>query len=129
MHNPHIISALLSLTFFARATSTSADPVDLTDWPDHTTISGARGKLVTYPSHSPFTLWEVGKSEMLDPPTEARAALFLPDSASADAPVPAVVLLHGAAGVLGSREPTYGAQFAEMGVAALVVDAFGARRD
>jgi dienelactone hydrolase len=129
MHNPHIISALLSLTFFALATSTSADPVDLTDWPDHTTISGARGKLVTYPSHSPFTLWEVGKSEMLDPPTEARAALFLPDSASADAPVPAVVLLHGAAGVLGSREPTYGAQFAEMGVAALVVDAFGARRD
>lgn len=106
-----------------------ADPVDLTNWPDRETLDGQRGELVTYPSHSPFTLWEVGKGETLDPPTNARAALFLPENASAENPVPAVVLLHGAAGVLGSRELTYGAQFAEMGVAALVVDAFGARRD
>lgn len=127
MRTPHIISGLLILT--ALAVPAAAEPVDLTDWPDHATITGARGELVSYPSHSPFTLWEVGKSEMLDPPTDARAALFLPENASAAAPVPAVVLLHGAAGVLGSRELTYGAQFAEMGVAALVVDAFGARRD
>lgn len=129
MRIPHIISGILTLTLFALAAPASADPVDLTDWPDHATISGARGELVTFPSHSPFTLWEVGKSEMLDPPTDARAALFLPENASAASPVPAVVLLHGAAGVLGARELTYGAQFAEMGVAALVVDAFGARRD
>ncbi len=63
------------------------------------------------------------------PPTEARAALFLPDGASAENPAPAVVLRNGAAGVLGSRELTYGAQFSEMGVAALVIDAFGALRD
>lgn len=111
------------------ATAASADSVNLTDWPDHQALDGQRGEIVTYPSHSPFTLWEVGKSETLDPPTDARAALFLPDNASADAPVPAVVLLHGAAGVLSARELTHGAQFAEMGVAALFVDAFGARRD
>jgi len=39
------------------------------------------------------------------------------------------VLRNGASGVLGSRELTYGAQFSEMGVAALVIDAFGALRD
>lgn len=106
-----------------------ADSVDLTEWPAPETLNGADGERISYPSHSPFTLWEVGKSEMLDPPTDASATLFMPKSASAEAPAPAVVLLHGAAGVLGARELTYGAQFAEMGVAALVVDAFGARRD
>lgn len=124
-----ISHSILFLTFFAIATPVTAGPVDLTNWPDHKTLDGRRGEPVTYPSHSPFTLWEVGKSETLDPPTDARAMLFLPETASADSPVPAVVLLHGAAGVLGARELTYGAQFAEMGVAALVVDAFGARRD
>jgi dienelactone hydrolase len=43
--------------------------------------------------------------------------------------VPAVVLLHGSGGVLASRELTYAPQLARMGVAALVVDSFGARRD
>lgn len=106
-----------------------ADSIDLTAWPNPDSLSQIRGERVTYPSHSPFTLWEVGKSEALDPPTDASATLFLPGSAGPGNPAPAVVLLHGAAGVLGARELTYGAQFAEMGVAALVVDAFGARRD
>jgi dienelactone hydrolase len=38
-------------------------------------------------------------------------------------------MLHGASGVLPERELTYARQFAAMGVAALVVDSFGARRD
>ena len=83
----------------------------------------------SYPSHSPFTLHEVGRGDEEDPPTAARLGLFLPENATAANPVPAVVLLHGAAGVLGIREITYAGQFAAMGVAALVVDAFGARRD
>lgn len=124
-----ILHTILALSLVALATNVHAGPVDLTAWPDHGSISGQAGELVSYPSHSPFTLWEVGKSEMLDPPTDANAFLFMPEAASADAPVPAVVLLHGAAGVLSARELTYGAQFAQMGVAALVVDAFGARRD
>ena len=121
------LAALSAFVLFAAPAP--ADTIDLSEWPDHTAISVSNGNTVTYPSHSPFTLWEVGKSAALDPPTEARAALFLPEDASAESPVPAVVLLHGAAGVLSARELTYGAQFAEMGVAALVVDAFGARRD
>jgi dienelactone hydrolase len=103
--------------------------VDLTAWPNGDSLNAVQGQRITFPSHSPFTLWEAGKSEMLDPPTDGHGVLYLPEGASAERPVPAVVLLHGAAGVLGSREITYGAQFAEMGVAALVVDAFGARRD
>jgi dienelactone hydrolase len=43
--------------------------------------------------------------------------------------VPAVILLHGSGGILPSRELTYAPQLARLGVAALVVDSFGARRD
>ena len=92
------------------------------DWPD---VRSARGDVVSFPTTSPFSLRDVGS--LLARPTQASATLFLPEGLGT--PVPAVVLLHGAGGVLGSREMTYGAQYAAMGVAALVVDVFGARRD
>lgn len=83
---------------------------------------------VTLASSTPFTLADVGDPNDA-PPRQASAALFLPADASADNPVPAVVLLHGAAGVLQTREPAYAQQLASLGVAAMVVDVFGARRD
>ena len=43
--------------------------------------------------------------------------------------MPAVVLLHGSSGVLEARETAYARQLAAQGVAALVVDSFGPRRD
>jgi dienelactone hydrolase len=110
------------------ATPAAARP-DLTDWPDSGTLAEFAPQRVTFASHSPFTLSDVGVSALLDPPTTAEGYLFLPAGASAASPVPAVVLLHGASGVKHARELTYGAQFAKMGVAVLVVDAFAARRD
>src|SRR3546814_10530405 len=67
---------------------------DLAQWPGTDDLSHVAGAPVTFPSHSPFTLWDVGKGEALDPPTEAQGMLFLPPDASFDAPVPAVILLH-----------------------------------
>lgn len=87
------------------------------------------GTTVTFTSHSPFTLSDVGAGAEADPPAQATGTLFMPKNASAAAPVPAVIMLHGAAGVLASRELTYGRQLASMGIAALVIDAFAARRD
>jgi len=83
---------------------------------------------VSFPSSTPFTLADVGDPDDA-PPLEARATLYLPPGASADDPVPAVVLLHGAAGILSMREPAYARQLASLGVAAMVVDAYGARHD
>ena len=96
-------------------------------WPS--AAVGHAGVAVTFPSSSPFTLADVGKGPAVDPPTAAMGTLFMPAGASAAHPVPAVVLLHGAAGVRADRELTYGRQLAALGIAALVVDAFGARRD
>ena len=80
------------------------------------------GAPVRFASTSPFTLQAAASGE--GGATEAHGRLFLPDAA---APVPAVVLMHGAGGVSRSRELTYARQFVARGWAALVIDGFGAR--
>jgi dienelactone hydrolase len=106
-----------------------ADPDLALPWPeeeDSEQISGAR---VTFQSASPFSLEDVGGGPEEAPAAEAVGRLYLPPDASAEAPAPAVVILHGASGVQSVRELTYARQFARDGVAALVIDVFAARRD
>jgi dienelactone hydrolase len=98
-------------------------------WPDPATLSDIPGVEVSWPSHSPFTLADVGAGAEEDPPTAAQGRLYLPPGQHAPRSVPAVILLHGSGGVLPTRELTYAPQLARMGVAALVIDSFGARRD
>ena len=86
------------------------------------------GETVAIPSSTPFALSDVGDPEEA-PPRDARVTLYLPRNAAPRDPVPAVVFLHGAAGVLSSRGPRYARELAERGVAGAVVDVFGARRD
>lgn len=87
------------------------------------------GERVTFPSHSPFTLSDASDGAEENPPATAQGTLFMPHGAGAGGKVPAVILLHGASGVHDAREITYARQFAAQGVAALVIDVFGARRD
>jgi dienelactone hydrolase len=96
-------------------------------WPDPVSIQGVRIEHVTFPSSSPFTPGAILRGNA--PPTRAIGTLFLPPEAGPDHATPAVVLLHGAAGRVAERGAVYGPQLAAMGVAALVVDTFGARRD
>ncbi len=98
------------------------------DWPAREAVGNSHEE-VSVTSRSPFMLSDVGKGSNANPETEITVDLYIPKEASADNPVPAVVLLHGAAGVIGSRERLYAQQFAEMGIAAAVVDAFSPRRE
>lgn len=122
-------SLVFSVASLAAPGMVRASPDLALPWPEQFSGDGAAGQPVTFPSHSPFTFSDVGGEPDVDPPTKAQATLFLPAGASRDAPVPAVILLHGASGVTGAREHTYARQFARRGVAALVVDVFGARRE
>ena len=96
-------------------------------WPAVDGYADDRGVSVTLESASPFGLSDFRGKALA--PTRVPATLFLPVDLNKGGRVPAVVLLHGAAGVLYQRELTYARQFAAMGVAALVIDVFGARRD
>lgn len=94
-----------------------------TPWPP----AELAGERVAFPTTTPFALTDVGSGALEI--RDAKATLFLPPEASAESPVPAVILLHGAGGVMHDRELTYGPQLAQQGVAALAIDSFGARRD
>ncbi len=104
----------------------AASAARITDpWPDPEAVPGIRVESVTFPSASPFAPADIGDA----PRTTGLAQLFLPADAAPDHATPAVVLLHGAAGLVRERGDVYGRQLAAMGIAAMVVDTFGARRD
>jgi dienelactone hydrolase len=97
-------------------------------WPALDGSHSHDGQIVSFPSSSPFTPFEAARRPG-EPPTAATGLLVLPKGATATRTAPAAVLLHGSAGVLWAREVTYARQLAELGVAALVVDSFAARRE
>src|SRR5437762_9428429 len=96
-------------------------------WSDPASLADIPGIPVSWPSTSPFAPEDIGTRDAT--PTTALGRLYLPPEPHAARSVPAVILLHGSGGILPSRELTYAPQLARMGVAALVVDSFGARRD
>jgi dienelactone hydrolase len=98
-------------------------------WPDPANLADIPGIPVSWPSSSPFAIEDIGGDPDDAPPTTAVGRLYLPLGPHPARSVPAVVLLHGSGGILASRELTYAPQLARMGVAALVIDSFGARRD
>ncbi len=98
-------------------------------WPTSAEVADIGGVDVTFPSSNPFVPADAGRAE----PATALGRLYLPhrDGARTAPPrsVPAVVMLHGAGGILPARELTYARQLAAMGAAAVVLDVFAARRD
>jgi dienelactone hydrolase len=121
---PTLILALLTASMLLPYRGAAA--TGFAHWPDLSEVATIAGTPVTFPSHSPYTLKDVGGGPDADPPSEAVGTLYLP--AVIDVPVPAVVMLHGASGLRGQREQTYGRQLAGMGIAVLVLDAFAPRR-
>jgi len=119
-------AAGLILTVLA-ATAARGDWTMRDPWPAPEETSGVEATDVRFPSSSPFTPVSIGKAE----PATAVGRLYLPPGSSGLPPrsVPAVVMLHGSGGVLSARELTYGPQLAAMGIAALAIDSFAARRE
>ncbi len=93
-------------------------------WPSPAAGADVLERNVRIESASPFTPDDIG-----DAPAEWAVGRYVrPADPPAARKLPAVVLLHGAGGVIAAREIAYARQFARQGVAALVIDAFAARR-
>lgn len=60
-------------------------------------------------------------------PTIGRGELFLPDNASIDKPVAALIILHGSGGIVKGREKEYAKLFAKQGIASLILDYYQPR--
>ncbi|MGK9234084.1 dienelactone hydrolase family protein [Inquilinus limosus] len=116
-------AGLAAVLWLGLLPAAGAEPVFTDPWP---AVGDAAGRIVPVQSRSPFAPTDIGPDA---PATQARVTYYPPAGADAAHKAPAVVLLHGAAGVDEHREPTYARQLAAMGVGAAVVDVFGARRD
>ncbi len=122
-----ILRTLILLFSLLPLTVAAAQPRITDAWPDPAHLPAVTVQQVSFPSSSPFAPADAGTASA--PPAIARATLFLPPGQHAPGTVPAVVMLHGAAGNIAERGATYGPQLAAMGVAVLVVDTFGSRPD
>ena len=99
-------------------------------WPDGGVLRRlSPGVAVSWPSSSPFAPAHIGADPEDNPPTAAPGRLFLPPGNHPPRSVRRSCCCTAPAGFLPTRELTYAAQLASMGVAALVVDSFAARRD
>lgn len=98
-------------------------------WPSIDDLEPGYGEPIRFPTSNPFTLTHLILGLGDHGAQMADARLFMPESASADTPVPAVVMLHGAGGVLPAREIAYARQLSASGIAVVVVDSFESRSE
>lgn len=82
---------------------------------------------VEYQSFTTPTMFSLAREKRAEwKPVKISAVLTLPKTASAEHPVPVILLSHGSSGV-GRHEQQWVEAFAELGVGSLVIDSFGPR--
>jgi len=69
---------------------------------------GPGAGVLYFASGTPFDLDVLLAGDAGELPTTGTGTLFLPEAASAEAPVPAMVVLHGSGGITPGREMEYG---------------------
>lgn len=119
--------SLVSLISLAQEQKQPPPLPDLPTYPATTKLTASSSGEVYFSSVTPGDYkWLILPDQKL-PTTTVKAQLFLPSGASANKPVPAMVILHGSGGILPSREIAYGKWMASHGIAGLVVDSYAAR--
>ncbi|MDO6693696.1 dienelactone hydrolase family protein [Aliiglaciecola sp. 3_MG-2023] len=120
----------LACVSFVGLSQEKRQPPPLPDFPDYPAISkvteNTHGE-VYFSSVTPGDYKWLVLPEQTLATTTVKGQLFLPPGASADNPVPAMVILHGSGGILPSRELAYGQWMADHGIAGLVVNSYEAR--
>lgn len=95
--------------------------------PAQTKLSADDAGMLYYPIKSPYDFARILNGyDALETHT-GKGTLVMPKGASADKPVPAIVILHGSGGIQDGREMEYAQLFAENGVAGFVIDYYAPR--
>ena len=94
--------------------------------PQQSLADGQDG-VIYFPSKSPYDFTRVLQGYEKAPATTGKGTLLLPENASAESPVPAMILLHGSGGIADGREFTYADLFNQNGIAAFIVDYYEPR--
>lgn len=98
------------------------------DWPSPRASleEGGEGEFY-FATHSPYDFDILLRKRPLPVPTTGLGTLVLPEGASASAPVPAVVLVHGSGGITPGREMRVAETLADAGIAGFVIDYYRPR--
>ena len=126
---PSLISRLLPplgvlVTMLLHPLPAQAAAHIVTPWPD-AARTAAVVESVRFQSSDPFTPAGIKGA----PARTVGGQLYLPARMAPDGSTPAVVLLHGSAGLVAERGERYGRELAAMGVAVLVVETYASRPD
>ncbi|MEM0953222.1 MAG: dienelactone hydrolase family protein [Pseudomonadota bacterium] len=98
------------------------------DWPaPKLSLDGTEEGRLYYATRSPYDLEVILTDLSLAPATTGLGFLTYPKKASAEAPVPAMVIVPGSGGIAPGREHDYAAWFNARGIAAFVVDYYEPR--
>ncbi|MFK0570370.1 dienelactone hydrolase family protein [Endozoicomonas sp.] len=82
---------------------------------------------IYFPTRSPYDFSELLTNFDNTLEHTGKGTLTLPKGASADNPVPAMIILHGSGGIDPDREPKYAELFAKNGIASFVIDYYSVR--
>ena len=82
---------------------------------------------IFFTTRSPYDFSELLNNYQNTRQHTGRGQLLLPAAASADNPVPAMIILHGSGGIAPEREPAYARFFADHGIAGFVLDYYSVR--
>ena len=86
----------------------------------------SKGKIY-FPTKSPYDFSRLLNGFDKLPTHSGVGELYMPEGASAENPVPAIIILPGSGGINAAREPAYAKLFNQMGIAAFVVDYYTPR--
>ncbi len=134
-----IALALCAAIGFSACHKTSSDiksketraSLPLPPFPDYpkpqSELTADQSGVIYYPTNSPYDFSRVLHGFDKATPTIGKGTLVLPQEMNADAPVPAMIIMHGSGGIKKGREFTYAALFAKNGIASFVLDYYGPR--
>ena len=95
--------------------------------PAQTELRPGQDGEIYFPMKSPYDFSRVLSGYDGLPETTGKGTLVMPKGASAKAPVPAIVILHGSGGIAKGREFEYAELFAKNGIASFVLDYYSPR--
>ncbi|MEH6585042.1 MAG: dienelactone hydrolase family protein [Halioglobus sp.] len=122
-----VIAGALSLTP-VRARLIAMTLPDSPEWPaPQETLGASDNGLIYYPTSSPYDLAVILGDMSLAPSTTGKGYLSIPETASEENRVPAMVIVPGSGGIAPGREHEYATWFKQRGIAAFVVEYYEPR--
>ena len=122
-----VVVGALSLTPVRARLVAMALP-DQPDWPaPQQTLKVDDQGVIYYPTTSPYDLAVILGDMSLAPATTGKGYLSIPDTASEENRVPAMVIVPGSGGIAPGREHEYATWFKQRGIAAFVVEYYEPR--